>query len=574
MKKRIVHSYARFSGGPKQARGDSDRRQTEGAEEFCQRRGFTLSDTQYFDKGKSGFSPNNKQRQRDELLRAIDEGRIANGDILLIENWDRLSRRGITETSRLCMGILDSGVSIAVLSPFEKIYEASDTNNLGSAMEMLIGAFQGHDFSLKLSGRLKAYHAEQRRLAIETGKPIHSSKPPAWLERVGDRHSTRFVVIAAAVVAIRYVFQRTIDGLGAKRLLRELNAKFPALGKSGKWNEQYIRCLLKDRRVLGEYTPCQVIDGKRTPIGKPIANYFKRIIDDKTYELARMATQHRCLERGASSKWIPLFTGIAWNAIDKCPCRIQSVKQLRKGEFVIVRRLKSNKSGVVEGASRITIDYERFETAVLAHLRELDLSIFEGRDTDRMELASLVSQVERKQAKIDDYEAALRGDDTLGVPQALKALAGLTSDLEALQGKVDALRAKANSPIAESLRTIKDVDATSNENRIRIREALKRIVSRIWILPVKLGNAVVGWCEIELLNGNRRIVFVGVKSAITLLQDKPKHPSLADREKLGTMRKAIPELLLMAPAKRKRLVEAIQKDMPANADTLRWINAA
>ena len=163
MKKRIVHSYARFSSA-KQAAGDSDRRQTEGAEAFCKRHDFSLANVRYFDKAKSGFAKS-KQRQRDELLRAIDDGRIASGDILLIESFDRLSRRGINETSRLCMGIMDAGVSIAVLSPAEKIYEASDTNNLGNAIEIVLGGHQANAYSALISNKLKDYHAEQRRLA-------------------------------------------------------------------------------------------------------------------------------------------------------------------------------------------------------------------------------------------------------------------------------------------------------------------------------------------------------------------------------------------------------------------------
>lgn len=50
----VAYSYVRFSS-PRQAEGDSFRRQTERAAAYCARRGWKLSDDNYQDLGVSAF---------------------------------------------------------------------------------------------------------------------------------------------------------------------------------------------------------------------------------------------------------------------------------------------------------------------------------------------------------------------------------------------------------------------------------------------------------------------------------------------------------------------------------------
>ena len=123
-----VHSYARFSSMG-QAEGNSEKRQLENGAAWVKKHGHQFSDLRLIDRGRSGFR-GNKQKALAEFVKAIDDGRVKPGDILLTEAIDRLGRRGIRPTQDLVNSILNRGVHIAILSPVEKVYRADDQNDL------------------------------------------------------------------------------------------------------------------------------------------------------------------------------------------------------------------------------------------------------------------------------------------------------------------------------------------------------------------------------------------------------------------------------------------------------------
>src|SRR5436305_1352308 len=91
-----AYSYIRFSH-PDQAKGDSVRRQTEAAAEWCACHGVTLDQsTTLRDLGKSAYTgAHRKNPDRHALaafLKLVEDGRVPAGSYLLVENLDRLSR--------------------------------------------------------------------------------------------------------------------------------------------------------------------------------------------------------------------------------------------------------------------------------------------------------------------------------------------------------------------------------------------------------------------------------------------------------------------------------------------------
>jgi len=94
-----VHSYARFSSS-QQSKGDSERRQLQNGEQWVCRSGHEFSDLHLIDRGKSGFK-GNQQKALEEFVKAVQEGVVKAGDILLVEAIDRLGRKGIRQTQTL-----------------------------------------------------------------------------------------------------------------------------------------------------------------------------------------------------------------------------------------------------------------------------------------------------------------------------------------------------------------------------------------------------------------------------------------------------------------------------------------
>src|SRR5437763_7357226 len=101
----IAISYKRFSTR-KQARGDTERRQTDLAKDYCQRHDLELLDT-YLDAGMSGFTGANlgDNGALRALLQAARSAKFPAGTRLIVESLDRLSRQEITTAVRLFLDL-------------------------------------------------------------------------------------------------------------------------------------------------------------------------------------------------------------------------------------------------------------------------------------------------------------------------------------------------------------------------------------------------------------------------------------------------------------------------------------
>jgi len=88
-----AYSYLRFST-PEQMLGDSVRRQWSAAKTYAARNGLDLDESLTFrDMGMSGFKGANAVRgELAAFRRGVEDGMIAPGSFLLVEDFDRLSR--------------------------------------------------------------------------------------------------------------------------------------------------------------------------------------------------------------------------------------------------------------------------------------------------------------------------------------------------------------------------------------------------------------------------------------------------------------------------------------------------
>lgn len=508
-----VHSYVRFST-PDQIKGDSLRRQAEAAASWCKKNNHKLSNLAFHDLGKSSYR-GNKQAALNRFVQAIDEQQVIPGDILLVEAVDRLSRKGIRQTQDLVNSILNRGVDIAILTPIEKVYRAKDENDIGGAIELAAFAYQAHIYSQILSGRIKDWWTGARKVARDQGKPI-PGQVPSWIKKT----ETGFALNPVAAGTIHHIFDRTIDGIGAGQLCAELNEKFPKLGRTA-FNRTFVRQIIRSRAVLGEYQPHALDEnGKRKPIGDVIQQYFPAVVDEKTWLAAQAACDNRLIERGATGDYCNLFVGIVHHAIDDCPCHVYTYQQKRAdGRKVIFRRLKSYKAICKEpDASTPTVDLVEFEKVVLQNLAEIDLAgIVEKKPTT--ELASALSDLDRKKKRVDQLTAKLT-DDSENLDLLIEPIKKLNAEIKELTERVRQLSTTANQESVVDrfahLKMLRRLEQTP-ETRQKLREAIKRIVKQINVLPFKLGDqrkSPVG-CVLEILfraDIKRRIcVMLGTK---------------------------------------------------------------
>lgn len=490
----LVHSYSRFSD-PSQSAGDSLRRQQQQAAEFCKRRGWKLSDLRFNDLGRSAFKAN-KQRALDEFLKAIDDGRVKRGEVLLVEAVDRLSRKGIRQTQTLVNRVLDAGVSIAILTPIEKVYHPGTTDNdIGFAVELAAFAFQAAAYSENLSYRVKQANGRKRAAFAKGEAGRVSAVAPSWLEWNGDKWTPK----PEAVKAVRYIFRRTIEGAGRKQLTRELNEKFPPLTKRKNvngWNDVLVGDILTTRRALG--------DAVSTVTGETFVGVYPAVIDEDTWNAAQVAIAGRRTVRGRASQQINILSGLLRSAADGAKCGVYAAcKRLPDGGRYLDRRYQSyDAQRGVKGAAREAYRVERLEEMLFEFLPQLDLS--RGADGRRVELDAerlgLERDIEELQAQISRRAAAAA---VLAGP-----LVDLQERLEAVDRQLAELPRESAAPTKKYREQLAAMRRGTSEERLLVKERLGRIVKAVWMLPIKLGTARSAplrlVLEIEFTNGDRR----------------------------------------------------------------------
>ena len=79
-----------------------------------------------------------------------------------------------------------------------------------------------------------------------------------------------------------------------------------------------IQKVIKNRAVIGEYQPYRYEGGaygKRVPDGKPIKDYFPRVVSDAEFDHAQPPPMG--YRRGRPNKWVRLLTGLLVDSHDR-----------------------------------------------------------------------------------------------------------------------------------------------------------------------------------------------------------------------------------------------------------------
>lgn len=292
-----AYSYTRFSSA-RQREGDSLRRQIEAAQDWCQRNGGGLElDTNLRDLGLAAFKGKNaKIGALGRFLRAVREGMIAPGSILIVENLDRLSRDEVFKALDVLRPIIEGGVDVVTLSDNRR-YTRDNINDPMMVLNVVLTFSRGHEESKTKSMRLSATWSNKRKAAATARVPM-ITRGPGWLEVVDaplngarrDWRNAKFVVREDRAKILRQIFQWSADGWGYKRIAKELNRRKVAPWKKTPWNEGIVCGLLKSRAPLGEFqTYTYPKDGsrKRIPVGEVIRDYYPRVISDELWESAQ-----------------------------------------------------------------------------------------------------------------------------------------------------------------------------------------------------------------------------------------------------------------------------------------------
>lgn len=490
--RRVAYSYLRYSD-PKQGDGDSIRRQTARAQEWCQRNGADLDASTYCDPGVSAYR--GKHRETGFLaafLRDVDSGRIKKGSVLVIENMDRLSRESPARGVNLLTGLLLAGVSVVTLAPDE--LELNERSDLFSLFRGQMSQARGHDESRTKSDRVTAAWDQRKKRARE-GAGIVTRKLPAWVRESGGK----LLGIPERVRAVKRLFAWALAGRGMALMVRQLEAdKVKPWGRAAVWGRAYVHKILTGRAVLGEYQPMRAGE----PDGAPIAGYFPVVIDLATWERVQIALAARTKAPGrVGVKVANLFTGLLWDARTRGKMYIAWQSRGREPNRQRYRVLIPA-SATERQTGGPTFPNEVFEQAMLSFLREIDPADVTG-EAPESEAAELRAELAGIDARLASIEAELSTGD---VPALSRAARAIESQRRTVADRLIAAQHAESRPLSGvwgEARTLL-VAARTEDARLRLRALLQDAIESVWVLVVRAGGHVYCAAQVDFRSGVRR----------------------------------------------------------------------
>lgn len=367
---RTAYSYIRMSTDT-QLKGDSLRRQLEASETYAKNNQLKLVDSidgvSLKDLGVSGFrGKNTKKGVLSIFLEALELGKIKPNSVLLIESLDRLSRDRLSEALAQFMSILNQGIEIITLTDNQKYTKAIIDQNPSAIFISLGIMFRANEESEIKSKRLSSAWSNKR---TNINSKILTKTCPAWLRY--SEATGKFEIIEGRDKVVKTIFDMCINTGGLFSIARYLNEnKVPVFGKGKLWYISYIKKIIINRSVIGEFQPHMMIDGKRQKTGDAIANYFPKIIDEQTYLLARASVARRTLSgKGRKgTNFTNLFAGLTYCG----SCGTKMMLRSRGGSHRSSRHLACSNKLVNGGCQMMEWNLADFESIVFRHLREIN----------------------------------------------------------------------------------------------------------------------------------------------------------------------------------------------------------
>lgn len=422
-----AYSYIRFSSKI-QAKGDSLRRQIEGAKKWAESKGVELDTSSYKDLGVSAFG-NSEREGLQAFLTAIESGKVQRGDYLIVESLDRLSRNpDILEAVELFLSIIRKGVILVTLSD-GFIYDQKDLDVTKLIISLTILARGSNESKVK-SDRLLASWQNKRDKMHST--PM-TSICPGWLKLSDDK--SHYIVIEERAKLLIKIFEMSRDGIGKHSIARFLNESNTPPWSTKKritkgWHESYIQKLLTNRAVIGCHSPTvKGNDGERVTLDE-VENYYPPVVpEDLFYSVQRTRSKRSGGRKGEN--YVNILQGICVCADCKGKMRLinKGGKNLKKIGKLGARYYQcSNAVRGIDCDQKGKLYHSVVESSFLKFVEEVNWSELSSKGKDTLnQLRSEVDKAEFELQKVQNKlnaieEAMVEEDDVVTLAKVARTL--------------------------------------------------------------------------------------------------------------------------------------------------------
>lgn len=532
---RRAYPYGRESKGH-QAEGDGPQRQQDWSEFVCQREGWYLDDSyHFFDMGRSGFYGEHlgPKGELTRFLNMVRSKEIPAGSVLILENLDRLSRQEVDLAYDVFRELIKAGIWICTKVP-ERVYKRESVS-LMDLMEPLWLFYLAHQESLKKSDRIRHYRESQRAASRKGVK--RDGKLPPWVgrdEKTGDyfvREDRKRSILKAVELV-------TTGGLGVGRAVRWLQAhkdEYPPWGH-GKWKGQPVEPrwrdhtladILKNRTLVGEYSPTSGRKDDKKPVGPPIPGYYPALLTEDQWSVlqAAMRLRQKSETRGAQGRpgerETNLYTGLVFEARTRSPMCVQTVTEKGKAS----RRLRKLVPTCLRKCASLGyhLPYAQVERGLrkaIGQLKPRDvLPPSSCRDEREERITTLTGRLIALEQRRQEIEAQLEDPDNGEVVASLaKALVRVKDEVKGVTAEREKLRLESRTSRGEQLAVVQTIDALLAEAELegeekvaelrrRLKAAIGWLVDSVWVVVQTVRRGVyVGHAQIYLRGGGRRYV--------------------------------------------------------------------
>jgi hypothetical protein len=505
MTQTIAYSYLRLSTKI-QLKGDGKRRQLDDTHEAAEKHGWTLSDKTFHDLGVSAFKGDNLiTGALSQFLKLVEEGTVARGSVLMVENPDRISREGVTKSVTILMTLLAADIMVYTTAD-HKLYSGSKETAFLDLITWGIAAERGHDESLRKSERISKAKKAQRERARATGY-IYSVLCPHWLRVVGKGDARKFELVPDRVEIIQLIYKKRLEGWSLYDLAIYLTKEgyTPTTSINNRdsakiWHVAALQRWLTSTAVIGEFQPVTTGTGKRLKDGDPIPNYYPAIISEQDFRRVAGTFREGTKGRVPHELGANIFRGLL---VCSCGSNLHvTVRHSPSTHQGVPIKLKYRKitcpNNKLKTCGITAQHYHAVEGFILASLRNIEWgSLIKGKEhADKSALESLrKSSVIQKDTLVElDKQLGniVSSIATVGINVHLQELlttltlkhADTTKDLKATLQSYEDLKSIKDSQATTSLSISQTINAiinqaTEGETRVRMNNMLTQHISKI-----------------------------------------------------------------------------------------------
>ncbi|WFF83420.1 recombinase family protein [Delftia tsuruhatensis] len=442
--KGLVYSYLRFSD-PKQSTGNSTDRQLAYAEKWASEHGLQLdSSLTLRDEGLSAYHQQHiKSGALGVFLRAVEDGRVPHGSVLIVEGLDRLSRAEPIQAQAQLAQIVNAGITVVTASDGKAYSRARLKENPMDLVYSLLVMIRAHEESDTKSKRVKA---SIRRLCegwqngTYRGR-VRQGHDPEWIKET----EAGWEIDAERAAAVRRAVELYVQGHGGKGIVQRLDGEGLRLYSTTRVNvTTQVYRVIKMPQLAG-IKPVS-LDGEEYQL----KDYYPAVLSaDEWTELQRVAAQSG--RRRVKGDLPHIITGLGITVCGYCgrPMSGQHLatkKRLPDGRIRDgYRRLLCASAAAYGGGCAVfgSTSVAPVERAIMSYCSDIvNLQALYGVDRSQMPRAQVVAarqEVDQISAQLDKLTDAMLASADEGTPAVFARRARqLEVELAAAQAKLQA----------------------------------------------------------------------------------------------------------------------------------------